>query len=197
MEHIGSIDPNQFVHVRMVLGMVVGLAMARVLSGLAKFAQHPGRLKAYGVHLLWALYMLVALIHFWWWEFALRRLAAWHFGSFAFVVGYGAVLYLLCAILFPDDIAEYDGFRGYFLSRRRWFFGILGSVLVLDVFDTWLKGTDYLMGQGLEYGVRTVVGIALCVVAARVESHRFHLGFVLLSLASQAWWIFSLYKVLA
>ena len=74
---------------------------------MAKFAQHPGRLKVYGVHLLWAGFMLVMLIHFWWWEFALIRLTAWHFGASAFVVGYTAVLYLLCAILFPDDIAEY------------------------------------------------------------------------------------------
>ena len=60
----------------------------------------------------------IMLIHFWWWEFALSRLLTWHFGAFAFVVGYSALLYLACSILFPDDIAEYAGFKEYFLSRR-------------------------------------------------------------------------------
>ncbi|WP_377161369.1 hypothetical protein ACFJIX_15035 [Roseateles sp. UC29_93] len=111
MDH-AAIDPTQFIHIRMVLSMVVSLSIARLLSGLAKFVQHPGRLEVDGVHLLWALYMLVTLIHFWWWEFALSRIGPWHFLQFAFVVGYSAVLYLLCAILFPDDIAEYGGYRG-------------------------------------------------------------------------------------
>ena len=197
MEQVGNVDPNQFVHIRMVLSMVVSLAIARLLSGLAKFAQHPGRAKAYAIHLLWAIYMLVMLIHFWWWEFALNRVPLWHFGIFAFVVGYGAVLYLLCAILFPDDITEYDGYRGYFLSRRSWFFGILGFAILLDVIDTWIKGDQYLISHGVEYGVRTIAGVGLCAIAAYVEDERFHVVFVIACLIYQASWIFRLYEVLA
>ncbi|HSI60733.1 MAG TPA: hypothetical protein VLA16_24460 [Ideonella sp.] len=197
MEPGGSVvDPNQFVHVRMVLSMVVSLAIARLLSGLAKFAQHPGRIKVYGIHALWVVYMLVMLIHFWWWEFALSRVPAWHFGAFAFVVAYAALLYLLCAILFPDDIAEYAGYRGYFLSRRKWFFGILGFTFLVDVGDTWMKGHQHLVAQGVEYGVRTAAGVSLCAVAACVEDERFHMAFVIASLVYQASWILRLYDVL-
>jgi hypothetical protein len=142
MEQVGTVDPNQFIHVRMVLSMVVGLAIARLFAGLARFVQHHGRLKVYATHVLWALYMFVALIHFWWWEFALSRLPTWHFLAFAFIVGYAALLYLICVILFPDDLAEYEGFRDYFLSRRKWFFGILGLSLVFDIIDTSIKGAS-------------------------------------------------------
>jgi hypothetical protein len=62
----------------------------------------------------------------------------------------------------------------YFLSRRKWFFGILGLIYVLDVFDTWIKGTAHLVAQGIEYDLRTLAGVVLCAVAARVESRRFH-----------------------
>jgi hypothetical protein len=192
-----TVDPNQFIHVRMVLSMVVSLAIARLLSGFARFVQHPGRVKVYPVHVLWAVYMLVMLIHFWWWEFSLSRIDTWHFGQFAFVVGYASTLYLLCAMLFPDDTAEYDGFRGYFMSRRRWFFAILALVLVLDVVDTWIKGTAYLHAQGGIYIARTIVGIFLCGVAALANSQRFHLALVCGALAYQAWWILRLYDVLA
>lgn len=197
MEQIGYVDPNEFIHIRMVLSMVVSLAIARLLSGLAKFAQHPGHPKVYAIHVMWAIYMLIMLIHFWWWEFALSHVPKWHFGTFAFVVGYGAVLYLLCAMLFPDDIAEYDGFRGYFLSRRRWFFGILGLTILLDVIDTWIKGEQYFMSQGVgEYSAHAVIGLCLCAIAAYVKDERFHMTFVVVSLVYQVSWILRLYDVL-
>lgn len=196
MDASAAADSAQFIHVRMVLSMVVSLAIARLLSGLARFVQHPGRHAWYGVHALWTLYMIVMLIHFWWWEFALSRVPAWHFTAFAFVVGYAAVLYLLCAILFPDDIAEYAGFRGYFLSRRKWFFGILALTFVLDVVDTALKGGGHLAAQGMEYGVRTVAGVTLCAVAAYVEDERFHWGLVVVALAYQVSRILRLYDLL-
>lgn len=196
MDH-AAIDPTQFIHIRMVLSMVVSLSIARLLSGLAKFVQHPGRLKVDGVHLLWVLYMLVTLIHFWWWEFALSRVGPWHFLQFVFVVGYSAVLYLLCAILFPDDIAEYAGYRDYFQSRRRWFFGILAFTLLLDVADSGLKGTAHLQELGTAYGVKTAAAILLCGVAALVTSRRFQWALVLVALAVQQWWILRLYNVLS
>ncbi|MDH0865168.1 hypothetical protein [Mitsuaria sp. GD03876] len=196
MDHVAT-DPNQFIHIRMVLSMVVSLSIARLLSGLAKFVQHPGRLRIYGVHLLWALYMLVTLIHFWWWEFALSRVGPWHFEQFGFLVGYSAVLYLLCALLFPDDIAEYSGYRDYFLSRRRWFFGILAFSLLLDVADSWLKGAAHLQELGLAYGVKTALAVALCGVAATVTNQRFQWALVIVSLAVQQWWILRLYNVLS
>ncbi|HEY1396679.1 hypothetical protein [Roseateles sp.] len=196
MDH-AAIDPTQFIHIRMVLSMVVSLSIARLLSGLAKFVQHPGRLKVDGVHLLWVLYMLVTLIHFWWWEFALSRVGPWHFLQFVFVVGYSAVLYLLCAILFPDDIAEYAGYRDYFQSRRRWFFGILAFTLLLDVADSGLKGTTHLQELGTAYGVKTAAAIVLCGVAALVTSRRFQWALVLVALAVQQWWILRLYNVLS
>jgi len=195
MDHIA--DPNQFIHVRTVLSMVVSLALARLLSGLARFAQHPQRLRVYGVHLLWVAFMLVMLLHFWWWEFALSRVPEWHFGSFAFVVGYSAVLYMLSAILFPDDVREYQGYRDYFMSRRRWFFGLLALVFLLDVVDTRLKGTGYLHGSALEYELRTVLGVAFCVLAAWLKDQRFHWALALGMLVYEVSWILRLYDVLA
>lgn len=49
---------------------------------------------------------------------------------------------------------DYDGYRDYFLSRRKWFFGILALTYVADIADTWLKGSAYLASFGWEYPVR-------------------------------------------
>jgi len=45
-------DPAAFFHVRVIVGIVTGLAIARLLNGLAHFLQTPERKRAYGVHVV-------------------------------------------------------------------------------------------------------------------------------------------------
>ena len=63
MEHTTP-DPAIFGHVRVVIGMVVSLGVARLLTGVAGLVQHPGKVKAYPVHLAWAGFLLLFLLHF-------------------------------------------------------------------------------------------------------------------------------------
>ena len=64
MEAQPPVDPAIFSHVRVVLSMVVSLGIARLLSGVAQFVQHPGRKRANAVHLLWALSLLLSMMNF-------------------------------------------------------------------------------------------------------------------------------------
>ncbi|WP_291679968.1 hypothetical protein [Bosea sp. (in: a-proteobacteria)] len=129
-----------FPHIRIVIGMVIGLAIARLLTGIARLIQHPKRYRVSLIHLLWVFSLLVELALFWWWEFALSRLPSLTFGTFIFLIVYALTLFLLCALLFPEDLDEYADYEDYFLNRRRWFFGLFALIFVLDVVDTALKG---------------------------------------------------------
>ncbi len=70
-------------------------------------------------------------------------------------------LYLLTALLYPDNIAEYDGYGDYFLKRRAWFFGLIASVQVFDVVDTLIKGENHASQYHWTYWAQDG-GIALC-----------------------------------
>jgi hypothetical protein len=129
-----------FGHVRIIIGMILGLCVSRLLTGLARFIQHPGKQKIYPVHLAWVGFILLSVIHFWWFEFGLRTIPLWTFEKYLFVIFYAGLYFLLCTLLFPDSMEEYTGYRDYFISRRKWFFGILALVHVVDVMDTLLKG---------------------------------------------------------
>ncbi len=59
-------DLQGFGHVRIVIGMVKGLSLTRLLSGLARFVQHPGRLRIYPAHIIWTVFILLFVTHFWW-----------------------------------------------------------------------------------------------------------------------------------
>ena len=49
-----AVYADVFLHVRVVMGIVVGLGIARLLNGAAYFLQHPGRRPASLIHLGWA-----------------------------------------------------------------------------------------------------------------------------------------------
>jgi hypothetical protein len=181
-------DPTVVFHVKVALGMVVSLAIARLLTGVARFVQHPARHRPDVLHLTWAASMLVALLHFWWFQYHLSDIP-WRFEVFAFVMAYAVLYFVMCAVLFPDDIAEYAGYRDYFLSRRRWFFGMLAASMAFDAIDSLLKGRAHVDALGVEYPIRLVVYAALALVAAGIRNERFHVTFAIGGLLYQMSWI--------
>ena len=167
-----------FVHVRVAIGIVLGLSITRLLAGLARMVQHPAREAVYLLHLAWVFAVLLFVIDFWWWEFALSALPRFSFELFVFVIFYASLFYFLCALLFPDDIRDYAGYQDYFMSRRRWFFGFVALTEALDVVDTFIKGDGHLQSLGPEYLPRIGIFVLLCGVAAITRNLRFHALFV-------------------
>lgn len=185
-----------FFHVRVFIGIVTGLCVTRLLTGLARFVQHPDREKVYPIHLGWALFLLLSVIHFWWFEFGLFRIEQWTFEKYFFVIFYAVLFFFICAILFPDRMEEYSGFADYFHSRQRWFYALLSAIFVFDVIDSAMKGADHLRSFGLEYPLRQASLFALSVIAMFVNDRRYHAAFVIAALAYQGWWILRAFDVL-
>lgn len=188
---VGAVD--LFVHVRIVMGIVIGLGITRLLTGLATLAQNPKRARISLLHLLWTGFVLVEMVLFWWWEFALIEVPHWSFGNFAFVVGYAITLFLMAAMLVPDRIEDYDGYEHYFLRRRHWFFGAFSATLLFDLVDTILKGGDYAGSIGVDYWIQIPISLGLVALAIWTDNRRVHYAIVILQLAYQAWWIWLLF----
>jgi hypothetical protein len=182
-----------FQHIRLIVGMVVGLGVARLLNGLARFVQHPKKMRVYLVHMGWVVAMLVFLVHFWWWEFNLSSIAEWTFEAYLLVFCYAIVFFLICSMLFPDQMDEYDGYEDYFISRRKWFFTLFALSFIIDLADTSVKGLAYFNSLGIEYPIRNAVYIILSIAAMFIRSNKFQLAFVVASLIYQFSYIFRLY----
>jgi hypothetical protein len=178
-------DADLYLHVRVLIGLILGLSITRLVSGLARFIQHPGRHRIWWIHLAWVAWTLLNVITFWWWEFRLSFIPHWSYALYFFVCLYASMYYFLSVLLFPDDLQGYDGFEDYFLSRRVWFFGFVALTEALDVVDTWIKGNEHLRSFGPDYWVRIVVLVALCAVAARTRNPMFHRLFVVGALVSE------------
>jgi len=185
-----------FVHVRMIVGVVVGLGVGRLLTGLARFVQHPSRETIYPVHLGWALFVLLGIAHFWWFEYRLSAAPVWSFQLYLFLIFYACLLFLATTLLFPDKMDEYAGYRDYFMSRRRWFFGLLALIFIVDFADTSLKGGAYLDTLGPVYPYRNAGFILAFALGAFSSDRRLQAALVSVALAAQLSWIFWLYDVL-
>ncbi|HMF67691.1 MAG TPA: hypothetical protein VK602_08800, partial [Phyllobacterium sp.] len=147
----GIPNPEVFTHVRVIIGIILGLSVSRLLTGIARIIQHPQRKNIYAVHLGWVLFTFLSVVHFWWFEFYLHELVLWKFEAYLFVIFFASLHFLACSMLFPDSMEGYSGYEDYFMSRRAWFFGILVSIFVFDFLDTAMKGMAHFRALGVEY----------------------------------------------
>ena len=172
-----------FNYVMVLASVIIGLGITHLLQGVGGIIQHPRREKIYWVHLLWVAAIFLRAIFWWWFEFRLSKTAEWTFTLYLFVLAYAVLIYLWCALLFPRDLAGYDGFKDYFYSRRRWFFGLLLAGQGVDVADTLLKGLDHFRSLGSSYPVAIVLMSLLLLIAIRTRSGRFHGAFAIFAVA--------------
>ncbi|MCP8883698.1 hypothetical protein NIM87_09330 [Devosia sp. XJ19-1] len=184
-----SIAQQLFPHIRIVLGTIIGLGITRILMTLAGILQHPSRAKVSALHLLWMGSILLELVLFWWWEFALHRIEVWHFGLVLFIMTYAITLFLMAALLSPDNISEYTGYEDFFLKRRHWFFGILAATFLLDTIDTFIKGQSHWNQFDWSYFSQVPLGLLLCIWAWRSTDRRAHMAIVAIHIAYQAFLI--------
>lgn len=172
-------------YVAVLTSIIIGLGVTQLLYGLATIVQNPGREPVYWIHIIWVLFMFFTLVWWWWWQIALSTTTVWTIGHYLYITGFAVILYFICALLFPSDMEDYDGYRDYFLSRRRWFFGFLAAAYVIDIGDTLLKGTDYFLSLGLKYPLIMTVVIIGCAIAAVSRNERYQGGFALVALGTQ------------
>jgi hypothetical protein len=177
-----------FFHIRILVGIVTGLSMSRLLTGLARPVQDPNIKQIGWVHTAWAVYLLLTIVHFWWFELGLSKIDKWSFGLYLFVIAYAVLLFLICTILFPDRADQGADPEAYFYSRRAWFYGLLAAMFLVDVGDSALKGEAHLRALGAAYLGRQALLVTLSIIAIFVRDRRYHMAFVSAGIVFQIWW---------
>jgi hypothetical protein len=171
-------------HIRVVLGIILGLSVTTLLKGLASIIEHPRRFGWSLLHVSWAAWALLSVVAFWWWEFSLTEVRAWTFGPYLFVIAYFAAYFLLAALLFPSDIREYGSYEDYLLQRRHGFFAVLALVMLMDLVDTALKGEARWRQLGVVYPIRTAAMLLIAGLGAWTADRRAQQALALIALVS-------------
>ena len=176
-------------HVRVLFSIILGLGVSHILRGIARIVQHPKAYRVYWVHLVWALFLFLYLIHFWWWEFRLRQVGQWTFPLYFFIAIYATLMYLLCTLLFPEQMSDYRDFQDYFYSRKEWIFSFLALLFSLDVADTLIKGLPYFQTLGPVYCFRTLSLLVLSLLAIKIDNRKFQAAFAIFAVVCEVCFI--------
>ena len=165
---------EMFNYVMVLASVIVGLGVTHLLQGIVGIIQHPGRERVYWIHLTWVGATFLRATFWWWFEFRLSETAQWTFTLYCFVLGYAFLIYVWCALLFPRDLAGYDGYRDYFYSRKAWFFAVGIAGVAIDVMDSLLKGVAHFRSLGMVYPVAMSTLALLFLVAILTRNERYH-----------------------
>lgn len=182
-------DIQGFGHVRIVIGLVTGLSVARILNGLSRFVQNPDKISIYPPHLIWSFFILLYVTHFWWFQFDLFTIKQWQYSEYMFVLSYAGLIFFISSILFPDQMDGYAGFEDYFQSRARWFYGLLAMLFLIDIADSALKGAAHFQSLGSMYPIRQSVLVGLALIGMFLPNRLYHIGFGIFAIVMQTWWI--------
>lgn len=172
---------SQFEYVMVLVSIVLGLGITHLLVGIGSLmyrlsGQGPG-VRLYWGHLAWVAYLFCYLIGFWWWEFSWSAQSTWGLLLYFFLVLYATALFLLCEILFPRRADEVEDFEFYFMSVRKWFYGLLLGVTVIDIGESIIKGADYVERLGVMYWSLIITLCAIAIIGMLRSGRRLH-GFL-------------------
>jgi hypothetical protein len=182
---------NRFEYLATLFSVVAGLALTRGLSGLAKTVHNRHSVKPSGVHLAWTCSVLMWLINFWWFTFFLAPIEEWTVPLFLFVLVYGAFIYFLIALLYPDKRPSAKDHFDYFIETRMWFFGTFVLLGCIDIADTAIKAR---IGAGLPplipYSIIMVSWLVFGAIGAFTSNRLFHTFFAYTWLVVFGAWAF-------
>lgn len=165
-----------FEYLTALLSVVAALGLARALSGIAELVHLRNSIIFSWIHLLWTINILVWLIAYWWFSFALSTVEVWTPKLLIFVLVYGATIFFLIALLYPDSVPNDTDLFEYFCDNRRWFFGTLLLLGVLDILDSILKSSITDLGGPplIPYGIFMSIWIIPSGFAFYLKSKAFH-----------------------
>jgi len=163
-------------YVRLISGMVLGLSVSRLLTGIAKMAQKPTLNLSSLVQLLWAFTAFVGIAGFWWEEARTFGQVEWTYGLYIFQIVYCGTYLIICAMIFPDDTDEFPRHLDFLLARRFWFYGAFLVSFVLGIVDVYHKIAPERFWAYLSSGVLNMLLLAALIVALIFKRRAVHVA---------------------
>lgn len=119
--------------------MILGLGIARVLSGLVEIFRSRKHARLDWIPITWALVVFASQLQLWWAVIELAHLVkVWSAGSFLLLISLPLLLFLAGAMILPSQrIEEGESIQSSFLHEGRWGLGALGLYMFIAIFANW------------------------------------------------------------
>ena len=162
---------DAFGYLSVLLSIIIGLGVTQLLTGIGRVIRHRDRVRVDWLPVLWAIVLLVVFVQVWWSMFGLRGKDEWTFGAFLFVLAQTCGLYLMSAVLLPEQIdAESVDLAAHYQRQHQWFFGLLVATLILSLLKDRVINGRFPEGENLIFHV---VMLALSISSIFISSRRY------------------------
>lgn len=141
---------NAFEYLNVLISIILGLAIARILTGLATVITARERVDFYWPPVVWAIWIFFISAQHWWAQWTLQFTKRWTFLDFALLLLVPVCMFLLSALVLPER--EEDGkidLGEWFFRNREWFFGIMFFVPGLSIAEELVRNGH--MGNALNF----------------------------------------------
>jgi hypothetical protein len=117
---------NPYEYLNVLISIILGLAITRILTGLATVITARERVDFYWPPIVWAIWIFFIAAQHWWAQWTLQYTKRWTFLDFVLLLLVPVGMFLLSALVLPER--EEDGkldLGEWFFRNRAWFFGIM------------------------------------------------------------------------
>jgi len=120
-----------------LIGVIVGLALCQILTGLAAIVVNRRSVRVYWVHLVWVGILFVQLAYYWHVQHTVLEVQR-EFSGYVAAMFFPTLLYVGVALLLPQvEPGRPFDYRSHYYENSRWFFAICAAgVFVLAVRNT-------------------------------------------------------------
>ena len=161
-----------FEYLSVLVSIVLGLGITQLLTGFGRWLEQRDTFRAYPPAIAWAGFLLLVHVQTWWTMFAMGVHEDWNFLQFTAVLLQPIILFLLAVIVFPGPNARSSDLRQNFLDQRRWFYGLLMSVLLASLLKDMTRG-ELPDAANLTFHGLFLVQAALGIAFASERLHRY------------------------
>ena len=115
-----------FDYLTVLVSIVIGFAMANVLTRLSVVITARERVDFYWPPVAWAIWLFFIAVQHWWAQWGIRHTREWTFPTFCLEISVPVLLYLCSTLILPEreENGKVDLGEWYF-HNRAWFFALL------------------------------------------------------------------------
>jgi hypothetical protein len=163
---------GKFEYLSVLTSIIIGLALANLLSGAARLIQLRARMRPHGATFVWMATLFLVNVQVWWAAFERRANDEWSFFAFLLYLLIPVSLFLMSYLVLPDlgDEDKAD-LAANFDGNRVWFFGFLATIPLTSMTEDLAR--DGRLPLDANLGFR-VFFLLLSLFAACIRSARFH-----------------------
>lgn len=149
---------SQFEYIMVMVALILALALAQALRGLAEIVTSR---KRYWPHSFWLLTIVFLMVQAWWADWHYNAVEEWRFTTYLLVLASPAISFAKVHLLVPSTRSDSFDWHKQFDAVRLWFFGLLISYVLIGIIQSVvLYGTPLIHPYRLFQGLFIAIAIA-------------------------------------